>query len=63
MQAKLLHETERLLLLERDGWEFVERKKGKAAVAVIAETDAGELVLTEHEGLGRLVLCNNKHLT
>jgi len=47
MQPKELHATDRLLLLERDGWEFVERKKGKAAVAVIAVTDASELVLTE----------------
>jgi ADP-ribose pyrophosphatase len=47
MPANLLHETRLLLLLERDGWEFVERKRGKAAAAVIAVTDAGELVLTE----------------
>jgi ADP-ribose pyrophosphatase len=47
MQPKQLHSTERLLLLERDGWEFVERKKGKAAVAILAVTDAQELVLTE----------------
>jgi ADP-ribose pyrophosphatase len=40
-------EGERVLLLDRDGWEYVERKKGKEAVAVIAETDAGELILTE----------------
>jgi ADP-ribose pyrophosphatase len=47
MQPKQLHATERLLLLERDGWEYVERQKGKAAVAVIALTDEGEIVLTE----------------
>jgi len=47
MQPRLLHATDLLLLLERDGWEFVERKKGKSAVAVIAVTDAGEIVLTE----------------
>ncbi len=47
MQAKELHATERLLLFERDGWEFVERKKGKSAVAVIAITDDRELVLIE----------------
>jgi ADP-ribose pyrophosphatase len=40
-------EGERVLVLDRDGWEYVERKKGKEAVAVIAETDAGELILTE----------------
>lgn len=47
MQPKELHATERLLLLERDGWQWVERKKGKSAVAVIALTDDGEIVLTE----------------
>jgi ADP-ribose pyrophosphatase len=47
MQPKVLHETERLLLLERDGWEWVERKKGKAAVAVMALTTNGEIILTE----------------
>lgn len=47
MQPKTLHATERLLLLERDGWEYVERQKGKAAVAVIALTNGGEIVLTE----------------
>src|SRR5258708_15441900 len=47
MQPKQLHATERLLLLERDGWEYVERQKGKAAVAVIALTNDGEIVLTE----------------
>jgi len=47
MQPKELHATELLLLLERDGWEYVERQKGKAAVAVIALTNDGEIVLTE----------------
>jgi ADP-ribose pyrophosphatase len=47
MQPKQLHATDRLLLLERDGWEYVERQKGKAAVAVIALTNEGEIVLTE----------------
>ena len=35
MEPKELYATSRLLLLERDGWEYVERQKGKAAVAVI----------------------------
>src|SRR5205814_1136278 len=43
----VLHETKRLLLLDRDGWEYVERKRGKAAVAVIAVTDANEIILVE----------------
>lgn len=37
----------RVLVLERDGWEYVERQKGKEAVAVIATTDDGKVILTE----------------
>jgi ADP-ribose pyrophosphatase len=44
---RTIFESKRLLLLERDGWEFVERKKGKSAVAIIALTDDDELILTE----------------
>jgi len=44
---KKVFEGKHVLVLERDDWEFVERKKGKEAVAVIAETDDGELILTE----------------
>jgi len=40
-------EGKHVLVLERDGWQYVERKKGKSAVAVIAMTDGGQLVLTE----------------
>ena len=40
-------EGKRVLLLERDGWEFVERKKGKEAVAIIAITDDNCVILTE----------------
>ncbi|HXG58381.1 MAG TPA: NUDIX hydrolase [Thermoanaerobaculia bacterium] len=42
-----MYETKHLRILERDGWEYVERKRAREAVAVIAVTDAGELVLTE----------------
>jgi len=42
-----LCEGERVLLLERDGWEYVERKKGKEAVVVIALTEDGRVILTE----------------
>jgi ADP-ribose pyrophosphatase len=42
-----LFEGKRVFVRERDGWEFVERKNAKEAVAVIAVTDAGEVVLTE----------------
>jgi ADP-ribose diphosphatase len=37
----------RVLLLENDDWEYVERKKGKSAVAIVARTDDGRLILTE----------------
>jgi ADP-ribose pyrophosphatase len=40
-------EGKSILILERDGWEYVERKKAKEAVAVIAVTDDDEVVLTE----------------
>ena len=40
-------EGKNILVLERDGWEYVERKKAKEAVAVIAVTDDDEVVLTE----------------
>jgi NTP pyrophosphohydrolases including oxidative damage repair enzymes len=43
----LIFEGKHVLVLERDGWEYVERKKGKEAVAVIAMTDDGKLILTE----------------
>lgn len=45
--ANKVFEGKHLLVLERDDWQYAERKKGKSAVAVIAETDAGEIILTE----------------
>ena len=44
---KTVFEGKHLLVVERDDWQYVERKKGKEAVAVIAETDDGEIILTE----------------
>lgn len=44
---KTVFEGDHLLVKERDHWQYVERKKGKEAVAVVAETDAGEVILTE----------------
>ena len=44
---KVLCEGKRVLLLDRDGWEFVERKKGKEAVVVIALTRDQRVILTE----------------
>jgi ADP-ribose pyrophosphatase len=42
-----IFEGKHLIVLERDGWEYVERKKAKEAVAIVAVTDDGRLVLTE----------------
>ena len=44
---KKVCEGKRLIVFERDDWEFVERKKGKEAVVVIAQTDDGRVILTE----------------
>lgn len=41
------YEGKRVMLRERDGWEFAERIKGKTAVAVIAQTSDGKVILTE----------------
>jgi ADP-ribose pyrophosphatase len=42
-----VYEGKHVFVKERDGWEYVERKNATEAVAVIAVTEAGELVLTE----------------
>jgi ADP-ribose pyrophosphatase len=44
---KTVFEGDHLYVRERDGWQYVERKKATEAVAVLAETDSGEIVLTE----------------
>lgn len=44
---KKIAEGKRVVILESDGWEFVERKKGKEAVAVIARDGSGAVILTE----------------
>src|SRR5688572_27576255 len=44
---KTVFTGDHILVIERDRWQFVERKKGKEAVAVIAETDDGLVILTE----------------
>ncbi|HYR29136.1 MAG TPA: NUDIX hydrolase, partial [Thermoanaerobaculia bacterium] len=46
-QLKIVFEGDKVLVIERDHWQYVERKKGKQAVAVIAETDDGKVILTE----------------
>jgi ADP-ribose pyrophosphatase len=45
--AKQIFEGKRVVVLERDGWEYVERKKATEAVAVIALTNGDEVILTE----------------
>ena len=42
-----LFEGDHLLVKERHGWQYVERKSATEAVAILAETDRGEIVLTE----------------
>lgn len=44
---KTVFTGDHVLVIERDHWQYVERKKGKEAVAVIAETDDGRVILTE----------------
>lgn len=43
---KKIFEGKKIVVRERDGWEFVERKSAKEAVAIIAVTN-GRLILTE----------------
>ena len=47
MDAKRVFEGKHIVVLERGDWEFVERRKAKEAVAIIAITDDGRLILTE----------------
>ena len=44
---KTVFEGKHVLVIENDDWEYVERKKGKEAVAVVAMTDDDRVVLTE----------------
>lgn len=55
---KTVFEGKHLLVKETDDWQFVERKKGKTAVAVVAATEAGEIILTEQlrRPLGKRVI-------
>lgn len=48
----------RVLLLEENNWEYAERKRGKEAVAIVALTGDGRLILTEqlrHPVQGRVI--------
>ena len=42
-----IFESKRLLVRERDGWEYVERSAAKEAVAVLALTEDERVILTE----------------
>lgn len=44
---KTVFEGDHVLVIERDHWQYVERKKAKEAVAVIAVTEDGKVILTE----------------
>ena len=45
--AKTVFEGEHLIVLERDGWQFAERRKGKSAVAILAVTDDDRILFVE----------------
>ena len=45
--AKKVFEGKKVLVLEHDGWEFVERIKGKSAVAILAVTDDDRILFVE----------------
>jgi ADP-ribose pyrophosphatase len=46
-KKKILGAGRRLRLVSEAGWEYVERVGSSGVVAIVAVTDAGELVLTE----------------
>jgi ADP-ribose pyrophosphatase len=45
--TKQIFEGKKILVLEREKWEYVERKKATEAVAIIALTEDDEVILTE----------------
>ena len=47
MSTRKVFEGKHVFVLERGGWQFVERKKAKEAVAVIARTFDGKLIFKE----------------
>lgn len=46
-EVKRVFEGKHLLVLERDEWQFVERKKGKSAVVILAVTDDDRVIFIE----------------
>src|SRR5512140_2363243 len=47
MTVRTVFEGDHVNVKERDGWQYVERKKATRAVAVIARTDDGRIIFTE----------------
>ena len=45
--AKQIFEGKHVLVLERDEWEFVERKRGKSAVVILATMDDDRILFVE----------------
>jgi ADP-ribose pyrophosphatase len=46
-EPKKVFEGKYVLVLERDGWQYVERKKGKTAVIILAVTDDDRVIFVE----------------
>ena len=44
---KTIFEGKKVLVLESDGWQFVERRKGKSAVVILAVTDDDRILFVE----------------
>ena len=42
-----IFEGKHVVVFDRDGWEFVERKRAKTSVVIVARTAEGKIVLTE----------------
>lgn len=47
LMPQTVFEGKRVFVRERDGWEFVERKKATEAVVVLAKTEDGRIILVE----------------
>jgi ADP-ribose pyrophosphatase len=47
MDAKKKFEGKHVVVLERNDWEYVERKKAREVVAIVAVTDDDRIILTE----------------
>ncbi len=45
--VRVLHESRFLRLVERDGWEFVQRTNAASVVCIVAAADDGRVILVE----------------